>query len=106
MISTSGHVKVLDFGLAKVAEPIEASNRSNLSTAMQTREGIAMGTMPYMSPEQIEGEEVDARTDIFSLGVVLHEMAAGKRPFHGPTAPALFFCDTSGSSTDIIEHST
>jgi TolB-like protein/cytochrome c-type biogenesis protein CcmH/NrfG len=88
MISERGRVKVLDFGLAKVAQSANAAN-SNVATAMHTREGIAMGTMPYMSPEQIEGRDVDARTDIFSFGVVLHEMATGRRPFHGPTAPAL-----------------
>ena len=90
MISESGRVKVLDFGLAKVADPSDApKGRSNLPTEMHTREGAVMGTMPYMSPEQIEGIEVDSRSDIFSFGVVLHEMASGKRPFHGPTAPAL-----------------
>jgi eukaryotic-like serine/threonine-protein kinase len=72
MISETGRLRVLDFGLAKVADSSDASkDRSNLSTAMHTREGVAMGTMPYMSPEQIDGREVDSRTDMFSLGVVL-----------------------------------
>ncbi len=82
-------MKVLDFGLAKVADPNDEPASSDLATEMHTREGAIMGTMPYMSPEQIEGREVDPRSDIFSLGVVLHEMATGKRPFHGPTTPAL-----------------
>ena len=90
MIGESGRVKVLDFGLAKVADSKDAAQgHSNLATEMHTREGVVMGTMPYMSPEQLEGREVDARTDIFSLGILIHEMATGKRPFHGPTAPAL-----------------
>ncbi|MCI0601459.1 protein kinase [bacterium] len=90
MVSESGRVKVLDFGLAKVADSAQVVPAgSDLATEMHTREGVVMGTAPYMSPEQIDGRDVDARTDIFSLGVVLHEMATGNRPFHGTTAPAL-----------------
>ena len=70
MISESGRVKVLDFGLAKVADPSDAPKESsNLPTEMHTREGAVMGTMPYMSPEQIEGRELDSRTDIFPLAL-------------------------------------
>jgi len=90
MVTKSGRVKVLDFGLAKVTAGEEETPRgSELSTAMKTREGIVMGTMPYMSPEQIQGRAVDRRTDIFSLGVVLYEMATGRRPFQADSAAGL-----------------
>ena len=75
-------MKVLDFGLAKM-RPAGGSVDSELPTEAQTREGVVMGTVPYMSPEQVSGRPVDHRTDIFSLGVVLYEMASGRRPFEG-----------------------
>lgn len=86
MVAKSGRVKVLDFGLAKVRAPDEGAG-SELATEAQTREGIVMGTVPYMSPEQVEGRAVDQRSDVFSLGVMLYEMATGRRPFRsGSTA--------------------
>jgi eukaryotic-like serine/threonine-protein kinase len=85
MVRPDGLVKVLDFGLAKLAPPdplgptIDDPTRAHLSTAA----GIIVGTVSYMSPEQIRGLEVDARTDIWSLGVVLYELTTGRRPFVG-----------------------
>jgi serine/threonine protein kinase len=85
MIRHDGIVKVLDFGLAKLTDPgpesidPEAPTRANI----KTDPGIIMGTAIYMSPEQARGLPVDARTDIFSLGVVLYEMVAGRLPFEG-----------------------
>jgi serine/threonine protein kinase/tetratricopeptide (TPR) repeat protein len=87
MLTADGRVKVLDFGLAKVNEP-EASAES-AETIARTREGVVMGTVPYMSPEQVEGRGVDARSDVFSLGVVLHEAATGSRPFQGASTAAV-----------------
>jgi serine/threonine protein kinase/tetratricopeptide (TPR) repeat protein len=87
MVTRDGRVKILDFGLAKVTEAA-SSSRSELETMARTSDGIVLGTMPYMSPEQVEGRPLDARTDIFSLGVMLHEMATGTRPFAG-SSPAL-----------------
>jgi non-specific serine/threonine protein kinase len=87
MLDRSGRVKILDFGLAKVITATEgglAHTQLNLS-----REGVVVGTIPYMSPEQIEGKPVDHRTDIFSFGVLLHELATGERPFQGGSPAAL-----------------
>ena len=89
-ITTRGQVKILDFGLAKVAAPpARAANPANL-TSLTTEEllttpGVAVGTVPYMSPEQARGEELDARSDLFSFGAVLYEMATGKAAFTGAT---------------------
>jgi len=83
MLTKSG-AKLMDFGLAKVEGPSElAQADSELSTQMMTREGVVMGTVPYMSPEQVSGMKVDQRTDIFSLGILAYEMATGRRPFQG-----------------------
>jgi serine/threonine protein kinase len=90
MVGRDGRVKVLDFGLARMRGPqADESTGSQLPTDLHTSEGAVMGTAPYMSPEQVSGLEVDHRTDIFSLGVVLHEMATGTRPFQGSSAAAL-----------------
>jgi len=90
MVATDGRVKVLDFGLAKVTPSTDGAHESSeLSTQMRTREGVVMGTMPYMSPEQVQGGPLDHRTDIFSLGVILHEMATGRRPFEGRSSADL-----------------
>jgi len=93
-VTQDGHAKVLDFGLAKLAlEPrriVEAAGVSALPTAGISEEnltspGAALGTVAYMSPEQVRGEELDARTDLFSFGVVLYEMATGRQAFPGTT---------------------
>ena len=82
MLTTDGHVKVLDFGLAKLAEQ-RAPDQVITGLAPITTEGAVMGTVPYMSPEQLRGQHVDHRSDIFSLGVLLYEMTTGLRPFSG-----------------------
>lgn len=86
MVDACGRVKVLDFGLAKAA-PTAATGAS--MTRLSTEAGLVVGTVPYMSPEQIEGRAVDPRGDVFSFGVVLYEMAAGQRPFDADSSPAL-----------------
>lgn len=88
VISSRGRVKVLDFGLAKLASPAGATDKtsnSELATRVKTSPGVVMGTVNYMSPEQALGREVDHRSDIFSFGVVLYEMATGRLPFSGDT---------------------
>jgi eukaryotic-like serine/threonine-protein kinase len=87
MLRPDGYAKVLDFGIAKLTEKGSASEHHELATtaALQTRLGLVLGTARYMSPEQARGQKVDARSDIWSLGVVLHEMVAGIPPFLGET---------------------
>jgi eukaryotic-like serine/threonine-protein kinase len=83
MITGEGRVKILDFGLAKLADPVESSPDAPTMTRPLTEEGVVVGTASYMSPEQAEGREVDARSDIFSFGTVLYEMLTGRKPFGG-----------------------
>jgi serine/threonine protein kinase/Tfp pilus assembly protein PilF len=81
MIRADGYAKVLDFGLAKLVE----KGPEGVDAQFRTRPGIVMGTVAYMSPEQARGQDLDARSDVFSLGSVIYEMLAGKQAFHGET---------------------
>ncbi len=88
MLTAEGRVKVLDFGLAKEMRPHDPAG-ATLTSAGNTAVGVVMGTPAYMSPEQIAGRELDHRTDIFSLGIILYEMATGRRPFQGASSAEL-----------------
>ena len=88
MITPRGRVKVLDFGLAKVTQAAGAPEQisdSEVATRVKTSPGVVMGTVNYMSPEQASGKQIDPRTDIWSVGVVLYEMVTGRVPFEGAT---------------------
>jgi hypothetical protein len=86
---TNDSVKLLDFGLAKLKERDEQVPTDPTESARLTEVGTILGTVPYMAPEQIEGRDVDARTDLFAFGVVLHEMVCGRRPFAGDSRASL-----------------
>ena len=90
VITARGQAKVMDFGLAKVISDATQVNSDAITEAFLTEHGTVVGTVPYMSPEQVQGETVDARSDVFSFGAVLYEIVGGQKAFTGKSAAATF----------------
>ena len=103
-VARDGHVKILDFGLARQNVPGDLGSGSAVATPdvqNLTREGSLVGTAAYMSPEQARGEGLDGRSDLFSLGVVLHELLAGRRPFQGETTVETLYAVLHAEPTEL-----
>ena len=88
-VTSDGRLKILDFGIAKSLKPIRETTGTDASTDSTTGDRAAVGTLPYMAPEQLQSEPTDARADIYAAGAVLYEMATGQRPFREETGPRL-----------------
>jgi predicted Ser/Thr protein kinase/WD40 repeat protein len=101
LLTREGRVKILDFGLAKVH--IAPAMASSETVTVRTDPGVVMGTVGYMSPEQVRGLEVDQRSDLFSFGVILHELLSGERPFRGDTAVEIMTAILKQDAPDLPE---
>ncbi len=106
MVTDDGLVKVLDFGLAKLTEVSDSNEGTTRTLQSLTEEGMIIGTLSYMSPEQAEGKKVDARSDIFSFGAVLYEMTTGQRAFQGDSKMSTLAAILNKNPKSVIEINT
>jgi len=108
MLRPDGYIKVLDFGLAKLTEKTAKGQFTDTNAPtrapLETEPGTIMGTLSYMSPEQARGQKVDARTDIWSLGVVIYEMTTGQMPFSGPTVSDIIVSILDRQPASLMQH--
>src|SRR6185503_13962459 len=105
MLRRDGYVKIMDFGLAKLTErDVSIDGEAQTQMLINTTPGVVMGTVYYMSPEQARGLPVDARTDVWSLGVVLYELIAGKKPFDGPTVTDIIISIADRAPASLSMH--
>jgi serine/threonine protein kinase len=104
LITRSGYAKLADFGLAKLYEGVTAGAASSAPTEARTHPGLIQGTVAYMSPEQASGQRLDARSDIFSFGVVLYEVLAGQRPFSGTSTPDVLYAIVHHAVPALPDH--
>ena len=102
-LTKDGRVKILDFGLAKLKSDDSADGKTDLKTVSGTEPGVVLGTMGYMSPEQVRGKAADRRSDLFSFGAILYEMLSGKRAFHGDTAADTITAILTGEPADLTQ---
>jgi eukaryotic-like serine/threonine-protein kinase len=105
-VTKDGRVKILDFGLAKLTQPQSNSEHSAPTLTEKTEEGVVMGTVGYMAPEQVRGQTADHRADIFAFGAILYEMLAGKRAFQKPTSPEMMSAILNEDPPSISEVTT
>ncbi len=103
MVTSAGQVKVLDFGLAKLRVADGSADQTQMPTEALTQQGLIMGTIPYMAPEQLEGRLTDHRCDIFSMGILLQEMVTGERPFKGESSASLISAILRDAPRSITE---
>jgi len=104
LVGSDGRLKILDFGLAKLQDaPEKPAEASALPTRHLTEQGQILGTVAYMSPEQVEGKPVDHRSDVFSMGIVLYQMATGRRPFQGDTSASMISSILRDAPTTVTD---